>query len=175
MSVLTDYYKFERVATKAKLRLDCTASTGSYPEFEEKRATKATRATEKRDATNVGDLVIYFGDVPDNFGGNVHRKADKGITIKGKNLSSVYVPDPQSGFAYGDFRGTADALLFVFHDCSVVDGRLQAGAIIEVFIARGESKNRVPLYNLLSDGELDEEMEALRQHAVTKPAATIEA
>lgn len=174
MSVLTDYYKFERVATKAKMRLDCTASTESYPELEEKRSTKVNRATEKRDATNVGDLVIYFGDVPDNFGGNVHRKADKSITIKGKNLSSVYVPDPESGFGYGDFRGTADALLFAFQDCNVVDGRLQAGAVIEVYIARGESKNRVPLYNLLSDGELDEEMEALRQQAVTKSVTTNE-
>lgn len=167
MSILTDYYRFERVAIKAKLRLDCTYSTESYQELEEKRATKATKATEKRDATNVGDLVIYFGDVPDNFGGNVQRKADKSITIKGKNLSSVYVPDLQSGFGYGDFRGTEDALLFVFSNLCVVDGKIQAGAVIEVYIARGEAKNRVPLYCLLSDGELDEEMEALRRRAVT--------
>lgn len=168
MSILTDYYKFCRVATKAKLRLDCVASTESYPEFEEKRATKATRATEKRDATNVGDLVVYFGDVPEQFGGDVHRKADKSITIKGKNLSSVYVPDPSNNLAYGDVRGTADALLFVFDGFEVVNGAIQAGATIEIFVARGKSKDRVPLYNLLSDGELDEELSDLRERAVTK-------
>lgn len=167
MSILTDYYKFSRVATKAKLRLDCVASTESYPEFEERRATKSTKATEKRDATNVGDLVIYFGDVPEQFGGDVHRKADKSITIKGKNLSSVYVPDPSNNLAYGDVRGTADALLFVFDGVEVVNGLIQAGATVEIFIARGKSKDRVPLYNLLSDGELDEELNDLRQRAIT--------
>lgn len=44
--ILTDYYCFERLASKSKTRLDCTASTMSYPEFEEKRCTKPQRATE---------------------------------------------------------------------------------------------------------------------------------
>lgn len=162
--ILTDYYRFERIALKSKTRMDCTASTRSYPEFEEKRATMAKRATEKRDATNIGDLVIYYGNVPDQYGGNVHNKADKSITIKGKNLSSVFVPDPESGFAYGDFKGTTDALLFVV-GLAVVNGVIQAGGYIEAFIARGASKDRVPLYNLLADGGLDEEMEYLRQQA----------
>ena len=165
MSILTDYYCFERIATKSKSRMDCTTSTESYPEFEEKRATKATKATEKRDATNIGDLLIYFCDVPDQFGGNVHRKADKSITIKGKNLSSVYVPDPGSNYAYGDVAGTADALLFVFDGVEIVNGAISQGAAIEVFVARGKSKDRVPLFNLLSDGELDEEMSELRARA----------
>jgi len=166
MSILTDYYKFSRVATKAKLRLDCVASTASYPEFEERRATKATKATEKRDATNVGDLVIYFGDVPEQFGGDVHRKADKSITIKGKNLSSVYVPDPSNNLAYGDVRGTADALLFVFDGVKVINGVILPEGTIEIFVARGKSKDRVPLYNLLADGELDEEMSELRAKVI---------
>ncbi len=170
--ILTDYYRFERLATKAKSRMDCTASTMTYEEFEEKRATKATRATERRDATNIGDLVFYYNDVPPQFGGNVHRKADKSITIKSKNLSSVYVPDPNTNFAYGDFKGTSDALLFVFHNLKIIDGVIQAEAIIEVFVARGKSKDRVPLYNALCDGELDEEMNALRKQVtktVTEP------
>ena len=58
--ILTDYYRFERVAKKAKHRMDCTASTESYPEFENRRATKAYRETEKRDAIKIGDLIIYW-------------------------------------------------------------------------------------------------------------------
>lgn len=165
MSILTDYYCFERIATKSKTRMDCTASTESYPEFEEKRMTKANKATEKRDATNIGDLLIYFCDVPEQFGGNVHRKADKAITLKGKNLSSVFVPDPSTNYGYGDVRGTADALLFVFDGVEIVNGSIPQGAAIEVFVARGKSKDRVPLFNLLSDGELDEEMSELRARA----------
>lgn len=160
--ILTDYYCFERLASKSKTRLVCTASTMSYPEFEEKRCTKPQRATEKRDATNVGDLVIYYGDVPNNFGGDVHRKASKSLTIKGKNLSSVYVLDPSSNFAYGDVRGTADAILLVHSNFKVINGTVQQGGKLEVFVARGKSKDCKPLYNLLCDGELDEELEHLR-------------
>ena len=165
MSILTDYYCFERIATKSKSRMDCTASTKSYPEFEEKRSTKANKATEKRDATNIGDLVVYYTDVPENFGGSVHRKADKSIIIKGNNLSSVYVPDPSNNYGFGDVKGTADALLFVFDGVEIVNGTISEGAAIEVFVARGKSKDRVPLYNLLTDGELDEEMSELRARA----------
>lgn len=163
--ILTDYYKFERVATKAKSRMDCTASTHSYPEFEERKATRANKATEKRDATDIGDIIIYYNDVPTQFGGDVHRKADKSISIKGNNLSSVYVPNVTKNIAYGDFRGTTDALLFVFHNLKVVDGVIQKGSMIEVFVARGKSKDRVPLFELLSDGELDDEISELRQKA----------
>ena len=164
--ILTDYYRFERLASKSKTRLDCTASTMSYPEFEEKRCVKPQRATEKRDATNVGDLVVYYGDVPDSFGGDVHRKANKSLTIKGKNLSSIYVPDPGTNFAYGDVRGTADALLLVLSNFEVVNCTVQQGAKLEIFIARGKSKDCKPLYNLLCDGELDEEMEQLKDEAI---------
>ena len=62
-------------------------------------------------------------------------------------------------------KGTADALLFVFHDAQPINGKLQAGAVIEVFVARGYAKDRIALYNELSDGLLDEEMEYLRQQA----------
>ena len=163
--ILTDYYRFERLeGTIAKLRIDCTASTGSYEPLEEKRATKTLRHTDKRDGCNVGDLFCYFGDVPEQFGGDVHRKADKALT-KSKNISSIYTPDPKSNLGFGDMKGTADALLFVFHDAQSVNGKLQTEAVIEVFVARGYSKDRVTLYNELSDGLLDEKMEYLRQQA----------
>lgn len=170
--LLTDYYRFEKVASKAKMRLDCTASTESYQPFEEKRATKPRKASERFDATAVGDLVVYFGDVPKTFGGDVHRKADKSLTMKSTNLSSIFVPDPAVNLAYGDVRGTSDAILIVFEGFDVVNGKPQQGAILEVFIARGKSKDRVPLYNLLCDGELDEEMILLRERATQhQPAA----
>lgn len=165
--ILNDYYRFEKVAFKSRTRLDCVASTCSYPEFEDKRATKPTKANDKRDATNVGDLVVYYGDVPDRFCGDVHRKADKSLTIKGKNLSSVYVPDITTNYAYGDVKGTSDAILIVFDDLKVVDGCILSGAV-ELFVARGKSRDRVSLYNLLCDGELDDEMSDLRDRANVK-------
>nr|WP_294075795.1 hypothetical protein [Prevotella sp. UBA4952] len=161
--ILTDYYRFERIkGTKAKLRIDCTASTGSYESLEEKRAVKALRHTDKRDGCNVGDLFCYYGDVPQTFGGNVHRKADKALT-KTKNISSIYIPDPQSNLGYGDMKGTADALLFIFHNAEVVNGKLNDGAVIEIFVARGMARDKAGLYNELSDGMLDDEIEKLRK------------
>ncbi len=163
--ILTDYYRFERLeGTIAKLRIDCTASTGSYEPLEEKRSTKTLRHTDKRDGCNVGDLFCYFGDVPEQFGGDVHRKAGKALT-KSKNISSIYTPDPKSNLGFGDMKGTADALLFIFHDAQSVNGKLQTEAVIEVFVARGYSKDKAALYNELSDGLLDDEMEYLRQQA----------
>lgn len=169
--ILTDYYKFERLAKVSKSRLDCTASTNSYPLFEEKRCTKSQRATEKRDAVSDGDLLVYFIDVPGQFGGNIHHKADKSFTIKGKNLSSVFVPDTQSNVAFGDVAGTSDALLFVFNNFEVVNGVVQPGASVEVYVARGKNKDRQGLYFRLKRGELDGEVAALR--AAARPQARL--
>jgi len=128
---------------KSKMRLDCTLSTRSYPEFEAMR--------NKHDA-----FFFYFGDVPDRFGGDIHRKADKAIT-KTKNISSVFVPDIESHYGYGDVRGTNDALLFLFNpDFTQID----------VFVARGQRNNKRQLYELLADGELNSEIEQLKQQIV---------
>lgn len=165
MRILTDYYLFFKVATKSKTRLDCTYSTHSYPEFELRAATKCIKETEKRNAIDVGDIIIYIGDVPSHFGGDVSRKTDKSISIKGKNLSSIYTPDINKNIAVGDFQGTDDALLFLFRNFKIVDGVIQRKCEVEVFVARGKAKDRMALYNLLADGELDEEMEQLRAEA----------
>ncbi len=166
--ILTDLYRFEkRPGTISKLRIDCTASTRSYEPMESKRASKSLRRTDKRDGCSVGDLFCYFGEVPEAFGGDARRKADRALT-KTKNISSIYVPDPSSGLAYGDMKGTADALLLVLHDAEVTDGRLNDGAVIEIFVARGLARNRVALYNELADGLLDDEIADLREKAVTE-------
>jgi hypothetical protein len=143
--ILTDYYKMAKLPeVKSKLRIDCTASTKSYPEFETMR--------NKKEA-----LFFFFGDVPDSFSGNAKRKADKALT-KTKSISSIYVPDIQKKYAFGDMVGTLDALLFIFNNDY---------SEIEIFIARGQKNNVRQLYNLFSDGELNNEIEQLRKTAVT--------
>lgn len=169
--IITDGYFLEKIAEHSKTRLDCTASTKSYPPFEEKRATKPHNPTAKSDAIKVGALVMYFNDVPERFKASLKRKASKSLTIKGKNLSSIFVPDIGSGFAYGDCKGTSDALLFVFHNFNVIDGRVEMGAKLEIFVARGYSKDCKALYNAFADGELDGEVEIIRKRA-TEPLQT---
>ena len=166
--ILTDYYRFERKAKISKSRLDCTASTNSYPLFEEKRCNKSQQPTEKRDAVSDGDLLVYFLDVPRQFKTN---QAEKSFTIKGKNLSSVFVADPESNIAFGDVAGTSDALLFCFNNFEIVNGVVQPGASVEVYVARGKSKDRQRLYFMLKRGELDGEVAALR--AAARPQARV--
>lgn len=141
--ILTDYYKGEHLPEAAKTRFDVTASTGSYEHFETKLKTKK------------GGLSFYFGDVPGHFRFSSKDRPDKCITKK-DNISSVFVPDVTLPFAYGDIKNTLDAALFIFSE---------EYWIIEIFIARGQRNNRRNLYTLLSDGELDQEIEALREKA----------
>jgi hypothetical protein len=145
--ILTDYYKFEHTpGTKSKLRMDCTASTGGYPAFEEMRNKK-------------GALFIYLGNVPDRFAGDVRRKADKSITNReGRNVSSVFVPDVSLNTAYGDVRDTQDAIMIVGNSDYTT---------IEIFVARGYKNNRTNLWQNLTDGEYDDELSGLRERAVT--------
>ncbi len=141
--ILTDLYKFAKLPNqKSKTRFDCTSCTETYNAFEILRNKK-------------GNLFIYYTDLPDKFRATAKRKADKSIN-KGRNISSVFVPDIESLFAYGDVRTTTDALLLIFNNNHTE---------MEVFIARGQKNNRMSLYNLLADGELNNEIENLRKQA----------
>ncbi|MEI8201614.1 MAG: hypothetical protein WCH34_01290 [Bacteroidota bacterium] len=145
--ILTDYYKAEKLPeSKSKLRYDVTASTGHYEPFEALKNKK-------------NELFFYYGDVPDNFNSLVKRKADKCIT-KTKNISSVFVPDITLPFAYGDVNSTSDALIILFNENYTT---------IEIFVARGQRNNKRNLYFLLTDGELQNEIEMLRKKANELP------
>ena len=143
--ILTDYYRMERLPhTKSKHRFDCLKSTKTYPQLEELR-------------NKEGRLFFYFSDVPDTFNAKAQRRADKAIT-KTKSISSVYIPDIRANahLGYGDFKGTQDAMLFVIEpDYSAFD----------LLIARGQKNNRVGLFQLLADGELDKEIAVLKKRA----------
>lgn len=168
--ILTDYYKFKRTATKSRSRMDCVASTHSYSPFENRRLLSGSQSTAKRDASIAGAIVAYYTDTPPNFRRAPRRDAGKKLNIRNDHISSIYTPDLNLSCGYGDVVGTKDALLFVFRDLNTVNGIIQPDGEIEVFIARGESKNRVALWNYFLDGGLDSEMNTLR--AVAEPEKT---
>lgn len=155
--ILTDFYKLEKLPNqKAKSRIDCTASTGSYNPLELFR-------------NKADDLFLYIG-------GNTYTKAGKQrksdlVLSKSIHISSIYNPDIELPYWYGDMKGTSDAFLFIHHNVKFIDGRIQDGAIIELFVARGQKNNRTQLYNAFCDGELDGEIELLRKQ-ITKPVIT---
>lgn len=156
--ILTDLYRFEKLPNqKSKLRIDCTASTGSYNPLEALK-------------NKAGDLFLYIGDNTYTKAGE-QRKADLALS-RTTHISSVYNPDLELSYWYGDMKGTADAFLFVHHDTEFVNGGIQAGAVIELFVARGLRNNRTQLYNALCDGEFDEEIERLRKQVTKSVTAT---
>ncbi|WP_072546732.1 hypothetical protein [Mediterranea massiliensis] len=151
--ILTDYYRFEKLPNqKSKLRIDCTASTSSYDPLEALR--------NKR-----GDLFLYIGDNTHTKAGK-ERKADL-VLSRTIHISSVYNPDLNLPYWYGDMKGTTDAFLFVHKNTEFINGEIQAGAVIELFVARGQRNNRNQLYNILADDGFDDEMNHLRKQ-VTK-------
>ncbi len=143
--ILTDYYKMQEIKPLKSHRFDCVASTGEYEPFEQ----IAQRAKVKR-------LFFYYTGVPDSFASNAQRKTDRVITNV-TNISSVYIPyleNPLCG--YGDTKDTTDALLFLFSD----DYKQ-----LEVFVARGYRNHQKQLCDLFLDGELDTEINILRERA----------
>lgn len=147
--VLTDFYRFGHI-TDTKTRIDCIASTESYPLFEAMR-------------NKANELFLYVGDNSYTTAGK-EGKSDLSLTKK-QFVTSIYRPDITNNLGYGDVYRTADALIFVFTDFSITDGRLSDGAIVEVFIARGYRKDRRNVYEAFLGGELDEEVKLLRQKA----------
>ena len=79
----------------------------------------------------------------------------------------MYNPDLNLPYWYGDMKGTTDAFLFVHKNTEFINGEIQAGAVIELFVARGQRNNRNQLYNILADDGFDDEMNHLRKQ-VTK-------
>ena len=156
--IFTDYYRFEKLPNqKSKLRIDCTSSTGSYDPLEMLR--NKTR-----------ELFIYIGDNTHTKAGE-QRKADLALS-KGSHISSIYNPDLELPYWYGDMKGTADAFIFVHHNAKFIEGKIQPGAIVEVFIARGQRNNREALYNAVCEGEYDDELQGLRERVTKSVTAT---
>ena len=143
--ILTDYYKLQVLKVMKSHRFDCTASTGEYPLFEE--IAKRARS---------GRFYCYYNGVPDTFSANAKRKADRAFTNK-DNISSVFITDlanPLNGC--GDVKGTNDGLLFLFSDDY---------STVEWFVARGYKNNIKNLFNMFADGELEDELNCLRERA----------
>lgn len=146
--ILTDYYMMQELKTVKSHRFDCITSTSEYEPFE----TIAQRAKVKR-------FFCYYTGVPDTFSVDAQRKADRIIT-NGNNISSIFIPDIETPLkGYGDVVGTNDGLLFLFKE----DYKQ-----FEIFVARGYKNNIHNLFNLFLDGELDNEINVIRNRAKEK-------
>jgi len=152
--ILTDYYKGEKL-TKSKNRFDITASTGEYDTFESLLINKRI--------FNIGGLSFNYVPQPENHKG---KQVDFILSKGNHSITKVFRPNIETLFAYGDINGTTDGCIMLFNN-----DYKEAGiglTTIEIFIARGCKNDKIPLWNLLTDGELNNDIESLRQKAVTK-------
>jgi len=149
--ILTDYLKGEKL-TDAKSRYDVISSSDSYDLLENLLINKR--------GFNVGGLSFNCVTRPDRW-----KKKNAGLAItKGShNITSLIRPDLNLNFAFGDINGTNDAAIFIFNP----DFKDTGITTIEIFIARGTKNDVNGLWDLLIDGDLNQEMEILRKKAVT--------
>ena len=138
MNLLDIYYGFERLNnSRSKTRLDLVVGTQIYEPLQ-----KSSKAW------------IYLIKVPEHIRGNQARKSELCLTgSDGKYISGVFIPEitkPEIG--YGDIKGTTDAALFLLAENS-----------LEILISKGKKNTAFALFQLLADGELDREIEILKQ------------
>ncbi|HMG16619.1 MAG TPA: hypothetical protein VK590_14275 [Saprospiraceae bacterium] len=148
----TDYYKGERL-TDSKYRYDITASTGEYDLFEMLLINKQK--------FNVGGQSFNLVERPEKWKG---KKTDLAITKGSHNITSVKRPNLESNFAYGDINNSHDGCIIIINP----DYKEVGIRIIEIIIARGLRNDTHGLWQLFTDGELNQEIEILKQKAVTK-------
>ena len=150
--ILTDYLKGKKL-TEAKSRFDVVASSESYDFLESLLINKR--------GFNVGGTSFNCVTRPDRW---KKKNASLAICKGSHNITSLIRPDINLPYATGDINGTNDAAIFIFN----TDHREAGIKSIEVFIARGLKHDFNSLWDLLIDGELNPEMEILRERAVTK-------
>lgn len=142
--ILTDYYRFEKsINNKSGYRIDCTASTQSYPVFENFRNDK-------------GQLFMYMDESKGLHNSKFKRKPDK-ILFHTHNISEVFMPDITRLLAFGNVFETLDAILM---QCD--------NDIIEIMIARGQKNNQLQLYHLFADDAFSQEIEELKKRAINE-------
>jgi hypothetical protein len=150
--IITDYYRGEKLPdTGAKYRYDITSSAGEVDFLE-------SILINKRDPNSGG---LSFNLVP-RPRWNGSRQPDMAICKGSQNLSSVYFPDVEAPFAYGDINHTGDALLIVYNS----DFKEIGITTVELFVARGQKPNKKNIWILAVDGELSGELDNLRAQSV---------
>ena len=146
--IFTDYYKGQRL-TDAASRYDVTRSSKSYEYLENLLINKRK--------FNVGGQSFNYVPLPASFKARPERKAEMAITKGNVNISSVFTPDVKSHLiGYGDVNGTSDGLILIFSS----DFKT-----IEMFIARGYRNNGLTLWDEVKEGNLNDEIEAIRAGA----------
>lgn len=141
MNVIDCYYRFEKLnPEKSKSRFDLVYNSDIYEPI--------------HNPNSKGEVFIYFGSNP-NIKARGNRKSDYTITARNKHLTSVFIPEiGKPNLAFGDY--SQDAILILLSEKT-----------IELLICKGKKNLLQNLFNLLYDGELNDEIEGFRKQTQT--------
>jgi len=139
MNIIDCYYRFEKLnSEKSKSRYDLVYNSDIYEPV--------------HNPNSKGQVFIYFGINP-HIKAKSNRTSNLTITARDKHLTSVFIPEiGKSNLAYGDY--SQDAILIILSEKT-----------IELFICKGYKNSIQNLYNLLFDGELNQEIEGFREQS----------
>jgi len=151
MSHITAYYQLEKLPEaikaqfniKSKARLDCVAH------FSLLNDQPLSQFISKK------KQMCFYCSAPENYIiANAKRIADIGLS-NGSHLSSIYIPHiDHPEYGYGDFAN--DCLLFKLNnDLSAID----------MFLIKNGKTLKGQYFQRFIDGELDDEIEAIKQQA----------
>ena len=133
-------YKFQKMPDiKAKTRLDLHAYSYHYSRLD-------VTGRDKK-------IFIYLSGKPYVKTNSFKREPDMCISNRNGHISGLFFPDIENypNIAYGDIRGTQDALI-----AELAGQNTQLGIII----FKGLKEHSLSLYQLYTDGELDEDLKA---------------
>lgn len=162
--IATDYYLFRRLPeTKSKLKFQLIGSTKSYEPLEALRATKKFKESATRDGIEIGDLFVYIGKGEDVVKEKKADRVPEWSMTKTDNITGIFIPDPNKPLGYGDMIDTRDLFLFKLHNWRTLGDIFVDGATLEVFVIRNGLNQRVAIYDMFIDGQLDDDIAMLRQ------------
>ena len=153
MTTITGYYLLKQLQRRKSQRFDVVAHAGDCIAHLEDIGRRARG----------GRAYCYVTTIPPQFNAVAHAQATRALTST-KSITSLYTPAGASQLtAFGDVKGTTDALLIRFSaDYNEM----------ELFVARGLKPQAAALFFKWMAGKLDTEADQLRQRATQAAAAS---
>jgi len=100
---------------------------------------------------------IYLIKTPEKIKAKSQRKTNFGLYQK-EWISSLFIPDiSKPNYSFGDIKNTEDLILVIISDDH-----------LEIFVCKGKKNLFQSVLNLFFDGELNEDIERIRQRALSK-------
>lgn len=144
--IIDGYLRFERdPSARSKSRLEMVSASMDLLPF--------------IDPNKTGRSWIYFSENQNYIKAAPGREPRATITSRrGNHITSMFTPSiDQNQLGYGDINGSQDALLFILE---IADGCIKA---VVVLLAKGKKNVAYSLFQLLQDGELDQEINTLKK------------